>query len=596
MNTADHLTADTASQLEVLHQNARLSAEVDALREANAALAQQVSAVTATMDAMMAEVSTQSTLLKQRNAEQAHLSAFVTNVMDTMDSLLLVVDRVGQISRTNAAVRRKLGIDPDSLVGRSPDSLLADETLAQLQAASPDFAAGSVLFRTILQKGGIEMETCIRSQQPNAATRHYMLRATPLYECNGQLDGVVIVGSDITALRAREEALRESEQHFRDFSSVSSDWYWETDADMRFTTYMGQGPKGQPMIDMLRGRRREEFALPEELADARWAAYRDAVAARQEFRDFEYRQATIAGLTWVSVSGRPVLSADGHFLGYRGTSKDISARKLIEAELLEHRDHLSELVAAQTADLVRAKETAERANQLKSEFLANMSHEFRTPLHGILSYARLGETRSGQAPTEKIVGYFERIHQSGSRLAALVNDLLDLAKLEARRIEFTLRQADVAVVVGRVQADLAALIAQHNLHLTIETRTASTVAHIDTQRLQHVVQNLLSNAIKFSPTGSTITIGLHDAMIGRREALALVVRDEGVGIPPGEEAHIFDKFIQSSATKTGAGGTGLGLAITQEIIRGHHGAISARNHPDGGAEFEIRIPRRAADD
>ena len=85
-------------------------------------------------------------------------------------------------------------------------------------------------------------------------------------------------------------------------------------------------------------------------------------------------------------------------------------------------------------------------------------------------------------------------------------------------------------------------------------------------------------------------------MIGRREALALVVRDQGVGIPPGEEARIFDKFIQSSATKTGAGGTGLGLAITQEIIRGHHGAISARNHPDGGAEFEIRIPRRATDD
>jgi signal transduction histidine kinase len=105
------------------------------------------------------------------------------------------------------------------------------------------------------------------------------------------------------------------------------------------------------------------------------------------------------------------------------------------------------------------------------------------------------------------------------------------------------------------------------------------------------VQNLLSNAIKFSPPGGTITLSYRDVMLGTHEALAIDIRDEGVGIPPGEEKRIFDKFVQSSATKTGAGGTGLGLAITQEIVIGHHGTITARNHPNGGAEFELRIPR-----
>jgi signal transduction histidine kinase/nitrite reductase/ring-hydroxylating ferredoxin subunit len=572
----------------------RLLAELEALRNANTTLEQQIGAVTLMMDAMVDEVSTKSRLLEQRSAEQAGLSAFVTNVMDTMDSLLLVVDRFGRIRQANAAVRRSIGIDPASLIGSSPDSLLTAETLAPLRQAIPSVAAGSVLFRTILLQGKLEMETCIESQLPDASLRHFMLRASTMYERSGKLEGVVIVGSDITALRAREQALKDSEQRFRDYSTVSSDWYWETDADMHFTAYVGPDRNNLQMIDVVRGKKREDFASAEDLRDAAtWAPYLNAIAERREFRDFEYCIAPHEiGMAWFSVSGKPFFSADGEFLGFRGTSKDISARKTIEAELRRHRDHLSELVAIQTADVVAAKEAAERANHLKSEFLANMSHEFRTPLHGILSYARLGETRSGQASVEKIVNYFERIHQSGSRLGVLVNDLLDLAKLEAQRVDFMLRQADMVAVVERVCGDLEALMTNQGLTLAIDRQTASTIALIDTQQFHHAVQNLLSNAIKFSPAGSTITATFSDAMLGDREALALTIRDQGIGIPPGEEERIFDKFVQSSATKTGAGGTGLGLAITLEIVRAHHGSISARNHPDGGAMFEIRVPRR----
>lgn len=537
----------------------RLRAEVDALRQAKASLEQQVSTVTHVMDAMVAEVTAKSRQLEERNAEQTRLSAFIGNVMETMDSLLM------------------------------------PEALAPLQATSPSFAAGTVLFRTILQQDGLELETRMTSQQPGFGALHFILRATPLYSPSGKLDGAVIVGSDITALRAREQALKDSEQRFRDYSAVSSDWFWETDTEMRFMAFVGADRRGRQLFDTIQGRRREDFATAEDLADTeKWSAYHQAIAERREFRDFEYRvNSKLVDVTWFSASGKPCFGADGAFLGYRGTTKDVSARKAIEAELRDHRDHLSELVAAQTADLIQAKEAAERANQLKSDFLTNMSHEFRTPLHGILSYASLGLSRLGKLPEDKIRGYFDRIHQSGNRLSRLVDDLLCLSKLEAGRVQLELRRADLAVVVERVQGDLAAVLENRNLKLAIDRQSASTVAAIDTTQILHVVQNLLSNAVKFSPEGGTITVSYRDAMLGQHEALAMTVSDEGVGIPPGEEKRIFDKFVQSSATKTGAGGTGLGLAICQEIVLGHRGSITARNRPEGGAEFEVRIPREA---
>ena len=403
----------------------------------------------------------------------------------------------------------------------------------------------------------------------------------------------MIVGSDITALRAREQALKDSEQRFRDYSSVSSDWFWETDTEMRFSAFVGADRTGRQLFEVVQGRQREDFAAADDFANTdKWSAYHRAIAERREFRDFEYRvESRVLGVTWFSASGKPRFDADGAFLGYRGTTKDISARKAIEAELRDHRDHLSELVAAQTADLIQAKEAAERANQLKSEFLTNMSHEFRTPLHGILSYASLGLGRLGKVPEDKIRDYFDRIHQSGNRLSRLVDDLLSLSKLEAGRVPFELRRADLAVVVERVQGDLAAVLENRNLKVAVDRRSASTVAAIDPTQILHVVQNLLSNAVKFSPEGSTITVSYRDAMLGEHEALAMTIGDEGVGIPPGEEKRIFDKFVQSSATKTGAGGTGLGLAICQEIVFGHRGSITARNCPQGGAEFEVRLPR-----
>ena len=277
---------------------------------------------------------------------------------------------------------------------------------------------------------------------------------------------------------------------------------------------------------------------------------------------------------------------------------DVTERKLAEAELRRHRDNLADLVAEQTADLLRAKEEAERSNRAKSEFMTNMSHELRTPLHAILSFAALGEGRAGEVEQPRLKHFFSRIHESGHRLLLLINDLLDLAKLEAGKTHVEPRCVDVLTFVHEVGAELEPLLFSRQLQLKIEDAPCSTEALCDPVRFAQVLRNLLGNAIKFSPPAACITVsfGLGTVPAGRRTddssvpALSITVSDQGVGIPQPELETIFDKFVQSSKTRTGAGGTGLGLSICREIVLAHHGTIVACNNSCCGASFIVHLP------
>jgi signal transduction histidine kinase len=329
--------------------------------------------------------------------------------------------------------------------------------------------------------------------------------------------------------------------------------------------------------------------------------HRALVESHQPFRDFEYRIAvTLHDWRWFSVNGKPVYDDVGRFVGYRGTSRDITAQKQLEAELRTHRDNLRVLVEAQTADLVKAKEEAERASFSKSEFLANMSHELRTPMHGILSFARLGCDKAGTAPPEKLREYFERVIVSGDRLLALLNNLLDLSKLEAGKMQLEAGSVDVAALAHDVAKDFEVMVEARRQQLEIAAPGCDTVVCGDAMRLSQILRNLISNAVKFTPEGGSIWIefapdelpsGRRAADRGMIAALRMTVADDGIGIPEEEIESVFDKFFQSSKTRTGAGGTGLGLAICEEIVRSHRGTIRARNRRQGGAAFDIVLPR-----
>ena len=239
-----------------------------------------------------------------------------------------------------------------------------------------------------------------------------------------------------------------------------------------------------------------------------------------------------------------------------------------------------------TIDLQEAKKMAEAANNAKSTFLSNISHELRTPMHSILSFASFGIKKHATANPDKILDYFQKIRQSGERLLMLLNDLLDLAKMESGKIAYKFRPANLNSLIDIVREEYNSLALEHNLTIRCEHLEANEEITLDADKIRQVLHNLLNNAIKFSPEGGTIDV----ISFKKADSIVVLVRDQGAGIPGNELESIFDKFVQSSKNKTSAGGTGLGLPICQEIIAAHKGRIWAENRPEGGAVFSFEIP------
>lgn len=242
--------------------------------------------------------------------------------------------------------------------------------------------------------------------------------------------------------------------------------------------------------------------------------------------------------------------------------------------------------------LITAKELAEIANKTQAEFLDNMSHELRTPLHGILAFTEMGISKAKEFPEEKFLKYFSKISESGERLKILLDDLLDLRKIEEGKMELKLANNDMQKIIKRCIDEQEAIIASHKLTITFNTDLVLPFINCDKDRIGQVIMNLLTNAIKFSPQDGQITFTskIDENTNKHGKALYISISDQGPGISRDEYESIFNKFVQVKKQVSNTGGTGLGLAICKEIINLHRGSIWCENNDGSGVTFTFALP------
>jgi signal transduction histidine kinase len=236
--------------------------------------------------------------------------------------------------------------------------------------------------------------------------------------------------------------------------------------------------------------------------------------------------------------------------------------------------------------LVEARALAEGASRHKSQFLANMSHELRTPLNAILGYTELMLDNIYGEPTDKMRAVLARIQSNGKHLLGLINDVLDLSKIEAGQLTLSATEYSIKEVVHNVYSALEPLAKAKALALTVQMPARLPAAQGDERRVTQVLLNLVGNAIKFTDKGDvSITVSSSD------ESFTVAVRDTGSGIASGDQLKIFEEFQQAdSSTTKEKGGTGLGLAISKRIIEMHGGRLRVDSVPGEGSTFYFTIP------
>ncbi len=233
----------------------------------------------------------------------------------------------------------------------------------------------------------------------------------------------------------------------------------------------------------------------------------------------------------------------------------------------------------------------ELANRHKSEFLANMSHELRTPLNAIIGFSEVLLEKMFGEINEKQEDYLKDIHSSGQHLLSLINDILDLAKVEAGRMELNICAVDLPSAIDNALALVRERAARHGISLAARVDPQLGEMNADERKVKQILLNLLSNAVKFTPAGGGITVGA--GLLG--DVVEIAVSDTGIGIAPKDQATVFEEFKQVGSDYTRkAEGTGLGLALTRKLVELHGGTIRLESEPGKGSTFSFTLPLKAA--
>jgi PAS domain S-box-containing protein len=318
-----------------------------------------------------------------------------------------------------------------------------------------------------------------------------------------------------------------------------------------------------------------------------------AIAICGEY-DIEYRIKKPTGeLHWIQAKGRVESGADGKASYFHGAVLDITSRKLAEDALRQLNEKLEERVIERTAQLEVANRELEIAGRHKSEFLAGMSHELRTPLNGIIGFTEFLIDEKPGPLAAKQKEYLGDVLNSANHLLQLINDVLDMAKVESGKMVLYPETFSVREAIGEVTSVIEGIARKKEVSVTIEIGEGLDAVRLDLQKFKQVLYNLLSNAVKFTASGGKVELR---ACRLETNHLAVLVRDTGIGIKAEDISQLFVEFAQlDSGAARRFDGTGLGLALTKKIVEFQGGSVAVQSEFGKGSTFTVTLPLETAD-
>jgi len=490
-------------------------------------------------------------------------------ILDSAPHSLVAVDRDLRIVEWNSCSERKTGMRRATVIGR------------RVLDVMPDLAGTEIMRDYERAITGTPREIRDRWYAvPGEELRCYDVIFAPMHDGRGAVTGAIMLAQDVTD-RARAQAELAAERAL-------------------LRTVLDSAPLGVVAFDsegrITEWNRAAETVCGVDRADAIGQLVTDLEPARNDLELNKRRiERALAGevmlaeavaftrpgeseQTHAEASVAPLRDARGRVVGGVAVVVDVTERVRAEAD----RDRL-------IADLDAARDRAVRASQAKSAMLAGLSHELRTPLGAVLGFAQLLRDGRAGALSDEQVEYVDDVLTGAGYLLRVVNDALDLARVEAGVVEMRPERIDMRALVAEAQATVAPLAAAH--HITVATRILDEVQlTADPGRVRQVLLNYLSNAVKYSHSGDEVVVEV--AREGD-DGVRLTVRDNGPGIPATEMGRLFVEFQRLSADRD-VPGSGLGLAITKRLVEAMGGSVSAESSPGGGSAFHAVLPLEPA--
>ncbi len=497
---------------------------------------------------------------------------FTAAVLDTTDSLIVVVDRSGRIVRANVAVERISGLPLSQLVG----SAYADVLL--LPGSAEHFR------RTFVAAADLSSPPAQRLHQvwcsPAGAARTVTASIRPL-DRGDATSPLVVTGQDVTEQVEAQALLRS----VLDATTATSIIGTDNHGLITFFNAGSEAMLGYTAAEIVGLETPARFHVEEEVVARSlerglrpgFEAITEGVrrTGEPERQDWTYRRKDGSTLV-VSLTVSARTDADGTIHGFLGVAADVTERRRAEESLRTALDH-------ETVAVARLHEL----DRIKTDFISSTSHELRTPLTSVLGFSQLLATESVGPVNERQRALLGRIEKNGKRLLDLVENLLTLATLESGTLDLHQATLDLRRVVTVALDTVEETLRGRDLTVDLDLGSVPVMAWGDQQQLERAVINLLSNAIKFTDDGGRVEVRLSQDDTGA----SLRVTDTGMGIPLDEQALLFTRFFRaSSAAAAAVPGTGLGLSIVHAIVEAHEGRIEVVSAPGEGTTFVVRLP------